>query len=101
MKRLVKLTVLFATLASFSLLANEGFAKGLVKAKPAAAHKHRINQYPNDSNPNRNPNYPTGTGGPPPTQPVNPPVGSPVKPHPRPIVGVPPIGVLTGAGKTL
>jgi hypothetical protein len=81
MKRFVKLTVLFATIASFGVLANESSAKGLVKAKPAATHKHRINQYPNDSNPNRNPSYPTGTGGPPPTQPVNPPpVGSPVQP---------------------
>jgi hypothetical protein len=103
MNRFLKLTVLYAVAFGFTALANQSFAKGLVNAKPAQTHKHRINTYPHESNPDQDPNYgsPTGPGygGPGPVG--SPPKGNPVKPHPRPIVGVPPIGVLTGAAKTL
>ncbi|HEX4000967.1 MAG TPA: hypothetical protein VHX65_20650 [Pirellulales bacterium] len=154
MNRFLKLTAVLATVAGFSLLANNGFARVMqtgqgtakalhsnpgfagspgsnprgtttirpkklsramkaTKATASRTHKHRINEYGNGlPNPDADSNgsdsgagtnfpapvtfgtgdgYGEGHGG------GN---GNPVKPHPRPIVGVPPIGVLTGAAKT-
>jgi hypothetical protein len=112
MNRFLKLTLLFAVAVSFTALANESFAKGPVKAKPARTHKHRINEYgngiPNPDNDSNGDESGTGTNYPAPTtfgtgtghgRPVhgggngNP----PVKPHPKPIFGKFP----TGADKAL
>ena len=103
MNRFLKLTVLGAIAFSFTLLANQSFANGPVKAKPAQTHRHRINLYPRNSNPDQDPNYgsPTGPGYGGPGSPVGPPpVGSPVKPHPRPIIGLSPVAFPSGSAKT-
>lgn len=109
MNRFLKLTVLYAVAFSFTALANQSFAKRLVKAKLSRTHKNRINEYGNGlPNPNSDSNgsdsgvgtnfpapttfgsgsYPTHGGG------GNP---NPVKPQPKPVFGTFP----TGPDKTL
>jgi hypothetical protein len=116
MKRFVKRTALFAVLASLSVLSNEGFAKGHAGGRQVASHRivsHRVNQYgngiPNPDNDSNGAesgigtNYPapvtfgTGTGHYGGHGGGNP---NPVKPHPKPILGLPPVSLPIGVAKS-
>ena len=95
MNRFFKLTALFAIVASLSVLANEGFAKGGVK--PSSTRKHRINRYPGINNPDANPdNPPVWT----PWSPVGP-IGPPKPIKPTPVKRLPPVAFPTGPAKPI
>jgi hypothetical protein len=91
MNRFFKLTVLFATLASVSVLSDESFAKGHAGGQQVTSHRivsHRINEYPGGRNPDQVPGWPPlGIPG----GNSNPPVNPPVKHHPFPVGGLQPV----------
>jgi hypothetical protein len=88
MKRVLRfVTVLALVVASLNVLPSVGFA---------GDHRivsHRVNLYPGDRNPNRDPDYPPlgGSGGDP----------NPIKPHPIPVGGLPPAALRINVGKQL
>jgi hypothetical protein len=105
MKRFVKLTALFAVIASLSVLSNESFARGHAGGRQVTSHRivsHRVNQYNGIDNPNKDPNYPSpnGPGSPTGSNPIGGGNPNPVKPHPIPVLGLQPVAFPSGGAKS-